>query len=79
MIDTEKNATVEMAFELGKLTRRALHHCSDDAFRVELSTFASHLHELGHEKIARDILAVFVAGFHDEELEKRNGNFAVIE
>lgn len=69
MIDTEKTATVEMAFELGRLTRRAIHHCNDAAFRVELSTFASHLHTLGVQKIAREILSVFVAGFHEEALK----------
>lgn len=68
MTDTEKTATIETAFELGMLTRRALRHCNDDTFRVELSTFANHLHALGQENIAREVLSVFVAGFHEDEL-----------
>lgn len=57
MTDTEKTATIETAFELGMLTRRALRHCNDDTFRVELSTFANHLHALvAQENIAREVL-----------------------
>lgn len=69
MNDLEKTKSVEMVFELGKLTRRALIHCNDDAFRVELSKFSMHLRNTGQERIAQDMLSVFIAGFHEEELE----------
>lgn len=66
MIDTEKTATAELAFELGKITRLAIPPGSGEAYRTQLFDFANRLMEAGHEKVVADMLLVFVAGFQAE-------------
>ncbi len=39
---------------------------TDEAFRNHLAELANRMMEAGHEKIAQDMLMVFVAGFQAE-------------
>jgi len=66
MIDREKTATAELAFELGKITRHAMNFGTDEASLIALSELANCLMEAGHDKVAGDMLMVFVAGFQAE-------------
>jgi hypothetical protein len=71
MSNPEKTTIAELAFELGKVTRRAIDHAGDRAGEAELSKFANNLLEAGHEKIASDLLMMFVAGFHEGDPPER--------
>ena len=74
MSDPEKAAAAALAFEFGKIARRALDHSVDAFSPVALSTFANNLLEAGHEKVAADLLLVFVAGFEEgDPPERRSG------
>lgn len=66
MIDKAKTITAELAFELGKITRHAMPPGADEAYRNQLAEFANRLMEAGHDKVAADMLMVFVAGFQAE-------------
>lgn len=65
MLDQENTATVQLAFELGRITRHAMHRCIACDHQVELSNIAEQLLELGQDKIAPDVLMMFVAAFHE--------------
>lgn len=66
MIDKEKTATAELAFELGKITRHAMGFGTDEASEIALSELALRLMEAGQDKVVDDMLLVFVAGFQAE-------------
>lgn len=70
----EQAASAELAFELGKITRRAIDHGNDKVDELGLATFANNLLEAGHEKVASDLLMVFVAGFHEGDPPERRSN-----
>lgn len=74
MSDKEHTALAELAFELGKVTRRALDHGTDKLDPGELSRVANNLLEAGHEKVASDVLMVFVAGFEEGDPPERRAN-----
>ncbi|QJE01778.1 hypothetical protein HH212_18535 [Massilia forsythiae] len=76
MRDPAKAATAEVAFELGKITRRALDHAGKEAGEAELHNFANNLLEAGFEKIDNDLLMVFVAGFHEGDPPERRAGRA---
>jgi hypothetical protein len=66
------NTTIaELAFELGKVTRRAIDNTNGITDAVELSKIGNSLLEAGHEKVASDLLMVFVAGFEEGDPPER--------
>jgi len=66
------NTTVaELVFELGKVTRRAAENTNGKLDPVALSKIANQLLEAGHEKVANDLLMVFVAGFEEGDPPER--------
>lgn len=71
MSDREKTEVAELAFALGKATRRAIDNANGKANAVELATMANHLLEAGHAKVASDMLMVFVAGFEEGDPPER--------
>jgi len=76
MQDPEKMAAAELAFALGKMTRRALDHSGEAVDRPALARFANNLLEAGHEKIATDVLMIFVAGFEEGDPPERRAGLA---
>jgi hypothetical protein len=64
----------ELVFELGKVTRRAIDNTNGKATPVELSKIANNLLEAGDEKVAGDLLMVFVAGFEEGDPPERRTN-----
>jgi len=74
MIDREQTAIAELVFALGKATRRAIDIPSGKANPVELTKIANNLLEAGHEKVADDLLMVFVAGFEEGDPPERRQN-----
>lgn len=71
---SEKTTIAELAFELGKVTRRAVDNTYGTADAVELTKIANNLLEAGHEKVANDLLMVFVAGFEEGDPPERRVN-----
>jgi len=71
MSDTERSKIAELAFELGKVTRRAMDGTDHKATPVELTRLANNLLEAGHEKVANDLLMLFVAGFEEGDPPER--------
>jgi hypothetical protein len=71
MSDREKTKIAELMFELGKITRRAIDNTNGKATPVELTKIANNLLEAGHEKVASDLLMVFVAGFEEGDPPER--------
>lgn len=71
MSDREKTAIAELVFALGKATRRAIDSASGKANPAELAQMANNLLEAGHEKVASDMLLVFVAGFEEGDPPER--------
>lgn len=65
MSTTEKTMIAELAFQLGKVTRHAVDNVDAKAGTVELTKVANDLLEAGHEKVASDLLMLFVAGFEE--------------
>lgn len=65
MSATEKTMIAELAFQLGKVTRHAIGNMDAKASPVELTKIANDLLEAGHEKVASDLLMLFVAGFEE--------------
>lgn len=65
MSDRNKTDIAELAFALGKATRTAIDNPSGTATPVELTKIATNLLEAGHEKVASELLMVFVAGFEE--------------
>lgn len=74
MSDREKTAIAELAFELGKVTRRALDNTSGKLEPVAQTRIANNLLEAGHEKVASDVLMVFVAGFEEGDPPERRAD-----
>lgn len=68
---SEKTTIAELAFELGKVTRRAIDNTSGEINPVELTKIANNLLEAGHEKVASDLLMLFVAGFEEGDPPER--------
>ena len=71
MNDAGKTTIAELAFELGKVTRRAIDSTGGKANPVELTTIANNLLEAGHEKVPSDLLMLFVAGFEEGDPPER--------
>jgi len=71
MSDKGKNTLAELAFELGKVTRRATDQGRGKASPAELTKIANDLLEAGHDKVANDLLMVFVAGFEEGDPPER--------
>lgn len=71
MSDREKTAIAELVFALGKTTRSAIDSASGEANPAELTKIANNLLEAGHEKVASDLLMVFVAGFEEGDPPER--------
>jgi hypothetical protein len=61
----------ELSFELGNVTRRAIDYTNDQAGPAELAKIANNLLEAGHEKVASDLLMLFVAGFEEGDPPER--------
>jgi hypothetical protein len=74
MSDRGKTTIAELVFELGKVTRRAIDNANDKATPGELTKIANNLLEAGHEKVASDLLMVFVAGFEEGDPPERRIN-----
>ncbi|QBE67585.1 hypothetical protein EWM63_29630 [Pseudoduganella lutea] len=55
----------ELAFQLGKVTRHAIDNMDAKATPVEVTRIANNLLEAGNEKVANDLLMLFVAGFEE--------------
>lgn len=71
MNDIEKTMTAELVFALGKTTRHAIDNASSKANPIDLTMIANNLLEAGHEKVASDLLMVFVAGFEEGDPPER--------
>ena len=71
MSDREKTVIAELVFALGKATRTAIDNASGKADPVALTKMANNLLEAGHEKVASDMLLVFVAGFEEGDPPER--------
>jgi len=74
MSDKVTTAMAELAFELGKVTRRAADNTNGKIDPVELTRTANNLLEAGHEKVANDLLMVFVAGFEEGDPPERRSD-----
>lgn len=69
------NTTIaELAFELGKVTRRAIDYGNGKTGQAELTKLANNLLEAGHEKVANELLMVFVAGFEEGDPPERRSD-----
>jgi hypothetical protein len=71
MSEREKTTIAELVFELGKVTRRAFDSSNGKADPAELTKVANNLLEAGHEKVASDMLMVFVAGYEEGDPPER--------
>ncbi|WP_229487580.1 hypothetical protein [Pseudoduganella lutea] len=65
MSSAEKTMVAELAFQLGKVTRHAIDNMDAKATPVEVTRIANNLLEAGNEKVANDLLMLFVAGFEE--------------
>ena len=74
MSTTEKTMIAELAFELGKVTRHAIDSRETTISPVELTRIANDLLEAGHEKVANDLLLLFVAGFEEGDPPERRAD-----
>lgn len=74
MSDKETTAIAELAFALGKVTRRAVGNPDGQIDPIELTRMANNLLEAGHEKVANDLLMVFVAGFEEGDPPERRSD-----
>ncbi|MUI14268.1 hypothetical protein GJV26_17640 [Massilia dura] len=61
----------ELAFQLGKVTRHAIDNTDATSSPVELAKIANDLLEAGHEKVASELLMLFVAGFEEGDPPER--------
>ncbi|WBS01696.1 hypothetical protein OU994_26075 [Pseudoduganella sp. SL102] len=71
MSATEKTTVAELVFELGKVTRHAIDRLGVSQQPIELTKIANDLLEAGHEKVANDLLLLFVAGFEEGDPPER--------
>lgn len=74
MSATEKTVIAELAFQLGKVTRHAIDNMDGKASTVELTKIANDLLEAGDEKVASDLLMLFVAGFEEGDPPERRAD-----
>jgi len=74
MSATEKTVIAELAFQLGKVTRHAIDNMDGKASPVELTKIANDLLEAGDEKVANDLLMLFVAGFEEGDPPERRAD-----
>ena len=65
MHDKENAAAINLAFQLGKITRLAMHGVNAPVDEVALAKFAECLLEAGEEELPQDLLMIFVSGFHE--------------
>jgi hypothetical protein len=70
-MSTEKTMIAELVFQLGKVTRHAFDNTGAKPGPVELTKIANDLLESGHEKVAGDLLMLFVAGFEEGDPPER--------
>lgn len=68
---SEKTTIAELVFELGKVTRRAIDNTDGKVEPIELTKIANNLLEAGHEKVASDMLMLFVSGFEEGDPPER--------
>jgi hypothetical protein len=71
MSNTETSTIAGLAFELGKVTRRAMDNTDDKATPAAVTRLANNLLEAGHEKVASELLMLFVAGFEEGDPPER--------
>ncbi len=71
MSGTGNTTIAELAFQLGKITRHAIDQRDVKADPVELTKIANDLLEAGDEKVANDLLLLFVAGFEEGDPPER--------
>ncbi|WP_145648656.1 hypothetical protein [Pseudoduganella lurida] len=57
--------SAELAYQLGKVTRHAIDNTDAKGSTVELAKIANDLLEGGREKVASELLMLFVAGFEE--------------
>jgi hypothetical protein len=74
MSTTEKTMIAELAFQLGKVTRHAIDNTHATATPAELTKIANDLLEAGSEKVASDVLMLFVAGFEEGDPPERRAD-----
>lgn len=74
MNDTKKTTIAELAFELGKVARRAFDNTTVKAGPGEPIVIANNLLEAGHDKVPNDLLLLFVAGFEEGDPPERRTN-----
>lgn len=67
----EKTMIAELAFALGKVTRHAIDNKDAVTSPVELTRIATDLLEAGQDKVANDLLLLFVAGFEEGDPPER--------
>ncbi|QCP14690.1 hypothetical protein FCL38_13720 [Pseudoduganella umbonata] len=61
----------ELVFELGKVTRHAIDRLDAGEQPINLTKIANDLLEAGDEKVANDLLLLFVAGFEEGDPPER--------
>lgn len=71
MSATGNTTIAELAFQLGKITRHAIDQRDVKPDPVELTKIANDLLEAGDEKVANDLLLLFVAGFEEGDPPER--------
>lgn len=71
MSATGNTTIAELVFQLGKVTRHAIDQRDAKLDPVELTKIANDLLEAGDEKIANDMLLLFVAGFEEGDPPER--------
>lgn len=71
MRDSEHAAAAELAFNLGKTMRRAIDDADHKLDTLALSKIANKLLEVGDDKVANELLLVFVAGFEEGDPPER--------
>jgi cell shape-determining protein MreC len=59
---------------MGKVTRRALDHTDGKPNQIELTKIANNLLEAGDDKVASDLMMVFVAGFEEGDPPERRSD-----
>lgn len=74
MSERANTEIAELVFELGKVTRRAFDNHNGKPSPAELTKIANNLLEGGNEKVASDLLMVFVAGFEEGDPPERRSN-----
>jgi hypothetical protein len=74
MHEPEKASPAELAFQLGKIARRAVDHADGKVGTAGLAAFANDLLEAGEGKVASELLMIFVAGFEEGDPPERRAH-----